>query len=156
MASCEVTVLPPTAYDLLNKYEKVFVDSIGTILLETKGIAEIDNDYTYKCLYSYQREFDNFKKLSNVNVSFINESAGEQQYDEAYTGFFYLINKEIGLADDSLICTYHHDFAENSGVLWLRENTFSNYLDISGNYPNESTVLNPIKINAALDEFWSN
>lgn len=156
MASCEVTVLPPTAYDLLNKYEKAFVDSIGTILLETREIAEIDNDYTYKCLYSYQREFDNFKKLSNINVSFINESAGEQQYDEAYTVFFYLINKEMGLADDSLICTYHHDFAENSGVLWLRENTFSNYLDISGNYPNESPVLNPMKINAALDELWSN
>lgn len=156
MASCEVTVLPPTAYDLLNKYEKAFVDSIGTILLETKKIAQIDNDYTYTVGTEKSNLMYNLEKIRNINVSFINEWAGEQNYDEGFKVFFYLIDKNVGLADDSLMCTYEHNFSENSGRMYLAENTFLNYLDYLDIYSNESAVLDPVKINAALDELWSN
>ena len=155
MASCEVTVLPPTAYDLLNKYEKAFVDSIGTILLETKEIAQIDNDYTYTVSTEKSNLMYNLEKISNVNVSFINEKGGTQNYDEEFSVFFYLVNKNVGLADDSLMCTYTHNFSENSGRLHLAENTFMNYFDYTDIFPNESAVLDPVKINAALDMTWS-
>lgn len=155
MASCEVTVLPPTAYDLLNKYEKIFVDSIGTILLEKQGIAQIDNDYTYEIVAGKEKLFNDLKMIRNVNVSFINEPEEELNYDEEFRVYFYLIDKEEGLTDNSLMCMYRHNLAENSGFLMLIENTFSNYLDYIGYYPNESAVLDPVKINAAMDMTWS-
>lgn len=155
MASCEVTVLPPTAYDLLNKYEKTFVDSIGTILLEMQGIAQIENDYTYELVAEKEKLFTDLKMVRNVNVSFINEPEEELNYDEEFRVYFYLIDKNVGLADDSLMCTYKHNFSENSGYLYLLENTFLNFLDYTDFYPNESAVLDPVKINAALDMTWS-
>lgn len=155
MASCEVTVLPPTAYDMLNKYEKAFVDSIGTIMLETKDIAQIDNDYTYEVGYPKEKQLNDLKKIRNINVSFINEPGEEQNYDEEFRVYFYLIDKEAGLTDDSLMCIYKHNFTENSGFLNLIENTFMNYLNFTGYYPNESAVLDPRKINAALEMTWS-